>query len=543
MSVVILLVIGITLSVLSLLPISTGSKESSVIIDNSFKLSKNEIYRQGLGAFHGGEKITIDIQCPVNFEKNFSLITYNGTEYTNESSQEMQYIFNASPDYYEATFYTNSSDSNWINFKVIVEKPQTNLPLLWLNTPAKIVFLFSLSLAAIAITKAESSKPSDLKKGKLPMPLSQIDRRLLSIVIISFIFWILFLIVNSNSLGTFENWYTDHARHAYVSSLFLKDGFSIFTQPLGTLSNADNSQFMFVTWPEMPHLYPLGSIFLFLPFGVLLQNGINNILVYKLEIVVFLFFAHICLYFFTKWFFEKDMRRFWKLIGFYIIYVILILYAADGMFDSIAFLFSLFAIVFLIAERYDNFFLLVGISVFFKYQAGIFLMPLIVFGLLRIWGDKRFKLWSKKVICAGFLTAISGTTAYFSLPYLSRIRPEFIMNGINAFYPQAQISWNQQSFSVLFTLGATLCYATYMFNKNNLLSFSSILLLLPSFMLPYFQNWYLPFVFVYILIPQNRREIEATIIWLVFMVALLSFGGSSFDPFRILNNLQMAFRI
>ena len=138
---------------------------------------------------------------------------------------------------------------------------------------------------------------------------------------LSLVLWLSLLAVNSNPLATFENWYTDHVRHAYVSSLFLKDGLSVFNQPLGTLASQDNSHFMFVTWPEMPHLYPLGSILLFLPFGALLQNGFDPVLVYKLEIALFLVFAHICLYFFLKVFLKKNMHLFWKLAGVYIIYL------------------------------------------------------------------------------------------------------------------------------------------------------------------------------------------------------------------------------
>jgi hypothetical protein len=57
----------------------------------------------------------------------------------------------------------------------------------------------------------------------------------------------------------------------------------------------------------MPHLYPLGSIFFFLPFGNLLQNGFDTILVYKIEIAIFLVFAHICVYFSSK-FLKEDCR-------------------------------------------------------------------------------------------------------------------------------------------------------------------------------------------------------------------------------------------
>ena len=103
----------------------------------------------------------------------------------------------------------------------------------------------------------------------------------------------------------------------------------------------------------MPHLYPIGSILLFLPFGAFLQNGVNPVLVYKLEIALFLVFAHLCLYFFLKVFLRKDMHLTWKLIGVYIAYLTLVIYAANGMFDSIAFFFALIAVTMFLSERYD----------------------------------------------------------------------------------------------------------------------------------------------------------------------------------------------
>ena len=168
--------------------------------------------------------------------------------------------------------------------------------------------------------------------------------RLLTLVLLSLVLWLILLTVNSSPLGTFNNWYTDHARDDYVSSLFLKDGLSVFSQSLGSLANQDASHFMFVTWPQMPHLYPLGSIFLFLPFGALLQSGVDSVSVYKLEIALFLVFAHICLFLFLKDFVKKDLNAFWKIAGLYIIYVSLVIYAAGGMFDSVAFFFVLVAL-------------------------------------------------------------------------------------------------------------------------------------------------------------------------------------------------------
>jgi hypothetical protein len=48
----------------------------------------------------------------------------------------------------------------------------------------------------------------------------------------------------------------------------------------------------------------------------------------------------------------------------------------------------------------------------------------------------------------------------------------------------------------------------------------------------------LPFLFVYILGPQVKKELGATMIWLVFMLIMLSFGGASFNPLLIIENLK-----
>ncbi len=247
-----------------------------------------------------------------------------------------------------------------------------------------------------------------------PLPLiNRSNRRLLlSLVVISLTVWLMIIAFSPNPLGPFENWYTDHARHPYVASLFLKDGFAVFYQPLDMLASQDSSRFIFVTWPEMPHLYPIGSILLFLPFGALLQSGVDPLLVYKLEIALFLVFAHICLYLFLSRYWAKTsfaeltlgnwkkniqlltqnnwkqkkpligeyLQMLLKVLGVYVIYITLVIFAANGMFDSVAFLFALFALTMLMNKRYDAFLLFVGVSILFKYQIGIFLLPLIIMG-------------------------------------------------------------------------------------------------------------------------------------------------------------------
>jgi len=541
-----LIVLSLVLALASLFPVTTSQNQSTVLINDSFKLSPNETRRQGLGSFHGGENITLQIQCPDSFNKNFSIVTYNGLRYAIYSNTNIAYNFTAGADYYEAIFVTDAPNAGTVNFQVNATAPKMLFPLAWLTAPAKILFVSSLVLAMLVLLIPVLSKQaSPLHKFSLPA-LDQKNRRIiLKLLIISLMFWLLLLAVNANPLATFENWYTDHARHSYVSNLFLKDGLAVFEQPLDTLASLDNSAFKYVTWPEMPHLYPIGSIILFLPFGTMVEGGLDPVLVYKLEIALFLIFAHVCLYFFLTVFLKKPVHLSLKLVGVYIIYIALPIYAANGMFDSVAFLFSLFAVTFFLTERYDYFFLLVAISVILKYQAGIFLLPLILVGVIKLFQNTKLTVLvrNKAVIFGAVFVLVSGFTAYLSLPYFLQTRPELVMNGVNAFSPHSQISYEFQSLSILLTLMATLIYALFMASRNSLMSVSALFLLMPSFMLPYFQNWYLPFLFVYVLVPQRKREVEATILWLIFMVGVLSFGMVSFNPLQIIDNFMNLFRL
>ena len=538
------LALSIILSVASLYPEATGNNQKNIIIDNSFRLSQNEVYRQGLGAFRGGENITVTVDCPTSFTKDFSIVTSNTTIYFDSSDQNINYAFTAGPSYYEVAFYSNASNASWVHFLSTVEKPQVLYPFSWLAISAKIMFLLSLGSALIIILKWTYPKITEKFEDMSPSlsPNKTFRNRLLALLLLSLVLWLILLAVNTNPLATFNNWYTDHVRDSYVSSLFLKEGLSVFSQPLGTLASQDISHYMFVTWPEMPHLYPFGSILLFLPFGTLLQNGLDTVLVYKLEIALFLIFAHICLYLFLSAYLKKNLNLFWKIAGLYIIYVSLVLYAAGGMFDSVAFLFALLAVTMFLSKRFDYFLLLIGVSIFFKYQAGIFLLPLIIVGLLKLLekNDLGSFIRNKAVILGIMLLVISGFTAYLSAPFMMQARKELVLNTINAFASHSQITWNHQAAGILITLAVTLIYAAYMFNKNSFLSLSAIFLLLPSFIMPYFQYWYIPYIFVYALIPQRKKELEVTILWLIFMILMLCFSGNPiqfFNSFRIISKI------
>ncbi len=567
----VLMVLSVVLSLASIYAHSTGEASSRTIIDDTFHLSPNEERRQGIGNFHGNtslgnESLTLLVDTSGDFVWNFSVITYGHSIYSYLGSEDVSYSFQSGADYYEAVFLVDGANSGDVHFQVVVDQPEFSYPYVWLSASAKALFFVAVSIVLLALLYWVICEKPHLCSDKSSVKALNSSRKrfLLVLLSLSLLLWLALLAFNSSPLATFDNWYTDHARHTYTANLFVKNGLAVFSQPLDVLASADKSSFMFVTWPEMPHLYPVGSVVLFLPFSMLVEAGVEAAVAFKLEVAVFLLFAHVCLYyFFMRYFSQRSfprlelkkarenvsvlrsgtrrermllIREYFDLAlmvaGVYIIYLSLVVFAADGMFDSVPFLFGLLAVLAFLAERYDVSLLMVGVSVLFKYQSAIFLFPFILVAAAMLLQQRGFLglVRNKFAVSAVLLAALSGVTAYLSLPYLLGTRPELIMNGVNAFLPNAQINWSVQASAVLLTLTGTLVYAVYMLNKNKLMSMSAVFLLLPSFMLPYFQNWYLPYLFVYVLIPQRKTELPATLIWLSFRVAVLSYGGSGFNP-------------
>ena len=557
-----LLDLGVVFSIFSFLPVFGVGKQTNTIIDNSFRLTPQETYRQGLGSFHGDENITVSAVWGTDNPVSFTLLTYKGPLYSSNSASDIAYEFSAGADYYEAEFRATGTSFTEIHLQVSVAKPTVEYPFSWLGTPAKVLFLISwvviMMLILGPIVNNSNSEQTMVPTQSRPLTNQKKNLPLLKLaILLSLLFWLVLLASNSYPLATFENWYTDNARHPYTSVLFTKVGFSVFDTPLGTLSSSDGSLYKFVTWTEMPHLYPLGSLFLFLPFGVLLENGFAQAVVFKMEIALLLGIAHVCLYLFLKRFWNQELtlspREFFsthfrkphfgfilKAAGTYVLYIVLVVYAANGQFDSVAFLFALAATMFFLVERYDLFLVLAAVSSTFKYQAGIFLLPLVMISLNRLFQNSKPAnvLRKKAIMAAAGLAFLDLFTAALSAPFLMSARPELVMNGVNAFSPHAQSPWGLQAFAVAFTLAVTLASAVYLLKRNRLVSLFMVFALVPAFMMPYFQPWYLPFFFVYPLISQSEQSLQVTLVWLIFMSFILAFGGLAYNPLAILDNIR-----
>ncbi len=558
-----LIVFSITLAVIGFLPIFGSAKQTTNIIDTSFKLTPGEVYRQGLGSFHGDETISISVNQNTDAAIDFTLLTYAGAQYSTVSKTEIKWAFPAGADYYEVAFKLENAISTQVQFRASVTKTATEYPLAWLGAPAKTIFLIAWSGALMLILEPVVSNP-DLKfaepssEKQTSMSHKKNLRNLKIGVLLSLAFWLILLAANSYPLATFENWYTDAARHPYTSTLFTKFGFSVFNTPLGLLSGTDDSVYKFVTWAEMPHLYPVGSIFLFLPFGTFLEKDMTQVIVFKFEMIFFIGVAHLCLYIFLKQFWKREMtfspREFLsthlnrksqsefvlKAAATYLLYVLLVIYAANGQFDSVALLPALIGLPFFLEERYDMFLLMAAIASTFKYQAGIFLLPLIMISMIRLFQKDSVGsvLRKKSILAAAGLAVLDLFTAALSMPYLMMARPELIMNSVNAFSPHAQGPWPMQFFAVMLTLTLTIVSSVYLISRSRITPLFMIFALAPAFMMPYFQPWYLPFFFVYLLVPQEKRSRQVTLVWIVFISFILAFGGLAYNPLGIFDSVR-----
>ena len=534
-----LLFLSVFMALASIFPSTSSEFDTTVVRNKSFNITSLETIRYGLGSFRGDETVYISVIKFPRVSLNFSILTYDGLEYSDYSDNAIEYSFNTTANYYEALFFSRSNELIEIHFEVSVKKNNISFPLVSINNIAKGLFLLTIfSLFFIILSSLYYASSNNAIQEKMDPSLSHRNKRILFfLLLLSLIFWFSLITINTNSHGSFENWYTDHARHPYSSILFTKFGLSIFNTPLGDLASVDDSYYKFVTWPQMPHLYPAGSFLLFLPFALLLQNAVNQILVYKLEISVFLIFSHSSLYLFLKKFWNKNSSLLLRLIGIYSIYIPLIVYSANGMFDAVPLFFSLIAINMFIIKRYDNFLFFISISSIFKYQPLLFLFPLIIIALIHLCKKKSLKpiLKNRKIPAAIFLIATSISTAFLSLPFLMDSNNILIMNGLNVFSLHSQIPWLFQALAVLLTLTITVFFSIYMLDKNPIISLFSLFILLPAFFLQYFQIWYLPFVFLYSLIPQKKREVDLTLIWLLFIMGMLSFGALSFNPLNVIN--------
>ena len=123
------LALSIVLAVISLFPIHPGGTQSNVLVNDTFKLSPNEVYRQGLGSFRRRRKRISFCPTVKSYPENFSIITYNGTQYSTFSKSSIVYNFTTKSDYYEASFTSNASNEGELHLQAFVKEQKIIFPM------------------------------------------------------------------------------------------------------------------------------------------------------------------------------------------------------------------------------------------------------------------------------------------------------------------------------------------------------------------------------------------------------------------------------
>jgi hypothetical protein len=136
--------------------------------------------------------------------------------------------------------------------------------------------------------------------------------------------------------------YTDHMRHAYAAWALLNIGPEVFTTPISQWNFGASHPF--VSWPTLPHLYPIGSLVLFMPFGVTINLGlVPEPLVNISMVMLFGVFGVV-----ASWLLYQTLRDSYEpiLLGIVLLMVVpsYVFWGLNGFFDTIAVALALYGV-------------------------------------------------------------------------------------------------------------------------------------------------------------------------------------------------------
>jgi len=361
-------------------------------------------------------------------------------------------------------------------------------------------------------------------------------------LIISLVTWISVLYFNPYYFADLENRYTDHMRHEYVSWLFLHVGFKVFSTPLKELSSQAPSLHPHLVWQMHPHIYPLGSILYFMPFGILSNLGIiSDVIVHKLMVLSFLAGAHLALYYFIMELKKRGFGVFLVASVSSLFYRHMVFWALNGFYDVMAILLIILSIKYWRKGSSLKSLVVLTASFFLHYRS-IFYLPLWIVLFAKILFQHKNDLWNQLTrfskLSLSFMwflivALLDLYTAYLS--FLNRtweIPAEWKTSIINVYSgkPDAQMLLLALSAIVFLILVKRKSYIT-----------GSTMLLCLAYMLftPNWMHWHHLFFFPTMLIPSNKISVEAAAFWLVTTIYLTA---GFISPLWISQLLQMMFQ-
>ena len=211
----------------------------------------------------------------------------------------------------------------------------------------------------------------------------------------------------SGDVQTLTGNYSDHLHHAYSAYAFMQIGYDVFTVPLGQWPV--QARFAHETFPDVPHLYPFGSILLFLPFGLLSNFGIlPDTIVHLLMVSVFGSTGVISIWIYWK---HYQVDRAVRTISTLLVAFLSIYYGYHGFFDVVAFLIAIISLVHWERNIRNYAIILLVISLSLQYRIW-YLGPLFVYMLYKYASNNGIDRWLEGSV-------IFGTMSF--LPFLGTV--------------------------------------------------------------------------------------------------------------------------
>ena len=197
---------------------------------------------------------------------------------------------------------------------------------------------------------------------------------------------------------TIESTYTDHVGKEYNAWAFTQVGFRVFAEPVDSWSDEVRAAHPHPLWETSPHPYPMGSILLFLPFGVLANLGWLSDLAVHWAMSTLLALASLwaCFVFWQGLaFYARSLRM--VVVG--LVGIAYVHWGFNGFFDALIAGLAVLAITNAAEERHDRATLLFTFALSLQYRIW-YLIPIAV---LSAWRHYKAAGIDWRLGIAGFL--------------------------------------------------------------------------------------------------------------------------------------------
>jgi hypothetical protein len=143
--------------------------------------------------------------------------------------------------------------------------------------------------------------------------------------------------------------YTDHMRHAYAAWALLNIGPEVFTTPIGQWEFGASHPFDM--WTTLPHLYPIGSLILFLPFGIVINLELVPELLVNMAMIMLFGIGGVV----GSWLLYQTLSESYEPVLLTVVMLMVapsyVFWGLNGFFDTIAVVLALYGVR---AYRRDN---------------------------------------------------------------------------------------------------------------------------------------------------------------------------------------------